>query len=120
MRGVEGAGDKKFHLAAWYISPTIVRGLRASLARFDTNPRIQQLGEEIEKIIIDFPTTAPVEWCVVREDLPEIVQARDKGSAASWFKGKAVSIWGCGAIAHTLQNFLPGQVPASWCCAMKA
>jgi len=106
MRGVAGAVDKKFHLAAWYISPDVVRGLRASLARFDTDPRIQQLGEEIEKIIVDFLTTAPVEWCVVREDRPEIVQARDKGSAVSWFKGKAVSIWGCGAIGSHVAEFL--------------
>ena len=106
MRGVAGGVNKKFHLATWYISPTVVRGLRASLARFDTNPRIQQLGEEIEKIIVDFLTTAPVEWCVVREDRPEIVQARDKGSAVSWFKGKTISIWGCGAIGSHVAEFL--------------
>jgi integrative and conjugative element protein (TIGR02256 family) len=106
MRGIAGKDQRKFHLAAWYISPTIVRGLRLSLYRFDTNPRLQQVGEEVEKLIVDFLTAAPVEWCQVREDRPEIVVLRDKGSAISWFKGKAVSIWGCGAIGSHVAEFL--------------
>lgn len=106
MRGIAGTTEKKFHLAAWHISPVVVRGLKTSLARFDSNPRIQQLGEEVEKIIVEFLTTAPVEWCVVREDRPEVVQARDKSSALSWFKGKSISIWGCGAIGSHIGEFL--------------
>lgn len=106
MRGVAGATQKKFHLAAWYVSPTIVRGLRASIARFDDNPRLQQLGAELETLIVDFLKTAAVEWCDVREDRPEIVLRRDKGSSVSWFEGKTVSIWGCGAIGSHIAEFL--------------
>lgn len=39
-----------------------------------------------------------VEWCLVREARREIVVLRDRDSAASWFRGKSVALWGCGAL----------------------
>lgn len=106
MRGVAGSVDRKFHLAVWYVDPGMVRGLRLSLHKFDPDPRIQHLGEEIERIVLDWLKIADVEWCLVREDRPEIVIPRDLNSATSWFKGKAVSVWGCGALGSHVAEFL--------------
>jgi integrative and conjugative element protein (TIGR02256 family) len=106
MRGVAGAVDRKQHLAVWHIHPEVVRGLRLSLNRFNTNPRIREIGEEVERIIVEWMRAAKVNWCVVREDRPEIVIRRDKDSQVAWFRGKTISIWGCGAIGSHLADFL--------------
>jgi integrative and conjugative element protein (TIGR02256 family) len=106
MRGTAGTTDRKFHLAAWYVDPEIVKGLRLSLHKFDPNPRIQELGEQIELIVVDWIKSVDVGWCLVREDRPEIVIARDQGSATAWFKGKTVSLWGCGALGSHLAEYL--------------
>ncbi|PYU65803.1 MAG: hypothetical protein DMG49_23510, partial [Acidobacteria bacterium] len=106
MRGVAGSMERKFHLAVWYVDPSMVRGLRLSLHKFDPDPRIQQLGEGIERIVLDWLKIADVEWCLVREDRPEIVIPRDRNSATAWFKGKAVSVWGCGALGSHVAEFL--------------
>jgi integrative and conjugative element protein (TIGR02256 family) len=106
MRGVADSGGKKFHLAAWYVEAAIVRGLRLSLHKFNPDPRLQHLGEEIEQIVLEWMKLADVEWCLVREDRPEIVIPRDRNSATSWFKGKTVSVWGCGALGSHLAEFL--------------
>jgi integrative and conjugative element protein (TIGR02256 family) len=106
MRGIAGSTDKKFHLAAWYVDPAMVQGLRLGLLQFNPDPRLQQLGEEVEQIVWDWLHVADVNWCLVREDRPEIVIPRDRDSAMAWFKGKAVSIWGCGALGSHIAEFL--------------
>jgi integrative and conjugative element protein (TIGR02256 family) len=106
MRGVAGSAERKFHLAVWYVDPGMMSGLRLSLHKFNPDPRVQQLGEEIERIVLDWLKIADVEWCLVREDRPEIVIPRDQNSATAWFKGKAISIWGCGALGSHVAEFL--------------
>ena len=106
MRGVAGTAEKKFHLAAWYVDSAVVRGLRLSLNRFDPDPRLQQLGEEVEQIVLDWLRVTNVGWCRVCEDRPEIVVARDRDSAIAWFKGKSISVWGCGALGSYVAEFL--------------
>jgi hypothetical protein len=106
MRGVAGRAERIFHLAAWYIEPGMVRGLKLSLNRFDSNPRLQELGEEVERIVLDWMKIVDVEWCLVREDRPEIVIRRDRDSDTAWFRGKTVSLWGCGAIGSHVADFL--------------
>src|SRR5207248_617742 len=63
-------------------------------------------GEEVERIVLEWLRLTDVNWCVVREDRPEIVIARDRDSAVSFFKGKTVGIWGCGAIGSHVSEFL--------------
>lgn len=106
MRGLAGSVERKFHLAVWYVDPGMVRGLRLSLRKFDPDPRIQHLGEEIERIVFDWLKIADVEWCLVREDRPQIIIPRDQNSAIAWFKGKTVSVWGCGALGSHVAEFL--------------
>jgi len=106
MRGIAQPGARKYHLAAWYIDPVFVGGLRLSLNKFDANPKIRELGEDMERIVVDFLKTTDVQWCSVREDRPEIVVPRDRDSATAWFKGKAVAVWGCGALGSHIAEFL--------------
>lgn len=106
MRGVAGSGEPKYHLVAWYVDAELVRGLRLSLHRFDPNPRLRELGEEVERLVLDWLKLTDVGWCLVREDRPEIVVARDRDSATAWFRGKAVSIWGCGALGSHAAELL--------------
>src|SRR5262249_36487087 len=42
--------------------------------------------------------TATISWCEVREERPEIVIPRDRGSPLAWWRGRRVTILGCGAI----------------------
>ena len=55
------------------------------------------LKEEFEKILWECLDKAEVDWCPIREARPEIVVRRDIGTPLSWFAGKTVVIWGCGA-----------------------
>jgi len=106
MRGIAGAKEKKQHLAAWYIHPEIVRALRLTLHKYDAHPRLRELGEEVEAVIIDWLDRARVAWCRVQEERPEVTTRRDAHAPLSWFNGKAVTIWGCGALGSHLANFL--------------
>jgi len=106
MRGVAGSTEKKTHLAAWYVNPVAVRGLRLTLNRFDPDPHLQQLGQEVEVHLLNWLKATNVGWCRVCEERPEIVVARDRDSGMAWFKGKAISIWGCGAIGSHVAEFL--------------
>ena len=106
MRGVAGGRDLKYHLAAWYVPAELVEGLRLSLNRFAPDPRLQELGAEVERIVIDGLGKTDVQWCLVREDRPEIVISRDRGSAAAWFRGKSIALWGCGALGSHVAEFL--------------
>ena len=43
-------------------------------------------------------TSTKIKWYTVYEMRPEVTKRRDQSSPMSWFKGKHVTIWGCGAI----------------------
>jgi integrative and conjugative element protein (TIGR02256 family) len=106
MRGIAGTTEIKYHLSAWYVDSALVGGLRLSLRKFDPNPQIQQIGEQVEQLVLDWLRLTDVGWCLVREDRPEIVVARDRDSIAAWFKGRSVSLWGCGALGSHVAEFL--------------
>lgn len=106
MRGIVGSERMQQHLAAWYINPTIVTGLRISLEKFSYHEELKKIGKKAEKIILEWMEEAPVEWCRVREDRPEIVVRRDKESPVTWFAGKRVALWGCGALGSPIAEFL--------------
>jgi integrative and conjugative element protein (TIGR02256 family) len=106
MRGVAGRTERIFHLASWYVEPELVRGLTLSLNRFNPDPRIQELGEDVERIVLDWMKATDVSWCLVREDRPEIVIPRDRDSEVAWFRGKNVAVWGCGAIGSHVGDYL--------------
>ena len=106
MRGISGSSDLKQHLTAWYVKPVIANGLRLSLRQYSQDERLRKIGEEVEQIIWDWAAEAHVNWCAVREDRPEIVARRDDESPLSWFRGRSVAVWGCGALGSPIAEFL--------------
>ncbi len=106
MRGIAGTAELKQHLAIWYVESALVAGLRLSLHKFDPNPRIKEIGEDVERLVLEWLQVADVGWGLVSEDRPEIVIPRDRESETAWFKGKTVALWGCGALGSHLAEFL--------------
>ena len=97
-RGVSESGEYPQHLVAWLLEPTITNGLRLALEQFSPHEKLQEIGRECERIVIEWSDKAEVNWCRVREARPEVTVRRDEGSPLGWFRGKSVAVWGCGAI----------------------
>lgn len=92
MRGIAGASDRLQHLACWYIAADRANALREfSQKEFaDDADRDRAFGEWAGDTVID--------WCPVKEDRPEIVVPRDAQAPMAWWRGKRVTLLGCGAL----------------------
>ena len=97
-RGISESGEYPQHLVAWLLKPAIANGLRLALEQFSPHEKLQEIGRECERIVIEWSEKAEVNWCQVREARPEVTIRRDEGSPLGWFRGKLVAVWGCGAI----------------------
>ena len=97
-RGISESGEYQQHLVAWLLDPAIANGLRLALEQFSPHEKLQEIGRECERIVMEWSDKAEVNWCRVREARPEVTVRRDEGSPLGWFRGKSVAIWGCGAI----------------------
>lgn len=106
MRGIAGSSDLKQHLTAWYVDSIGIRALRLELHRYSENPALAEIGREVERLLLEWASIAPITWCHVREDRPEIVTRRDHASRVAWFRGRTVAIWGCGALGGHIAEFL--------------
>lgn len=113
MRGARD-GKRLQHLAVWRLDKVIAKGLRLALEKFSDVPRLQEIGTEVAEIVDTWSRSeTPVEWCRVDEARPEVTQRRDVGSPLEWFRGRKVSIWGCGAIgAHVAEILTRAGVSA--------
>ena len=106
MRGIRGSDNLKQHLTAWYIQPIIAKAFRLSIKAYSEDLKLRKIGEDVERIIMDWAKQTEVEWCNVREDRPEIITRRDFRSPSSIFKDRAVAIWGCGALGGHIAIYL--------------
>jgi hypothetical protein len=99
MRGTAG-GTRLQHLAGWQIDPQRAEEIRkAVMAKSDGNP--------ID--VLEFSAwaaNAPIQWCSVLEDRPEIVTRRDTETPAEAWKGLHVVVLGCGAIGSAVAMLL--------------
>ena len=104
MRGTRG-GTRSQHLAVWRLDTATATDLWRALKKFSNVPRLQEEGAEVARTVDRWSQSdAPVEWCRVDEARPEVTRRRDMGSPLEWFRGRKVSIWGCGAIgAHVAE-----------------
>ena len=99
MRGVAG-GERKQHLACWYLDAEKAGQLRATaLTADDNNPVDIQMFD-------DWTASAVIHWCSVYEERPEIVIFRDSGTPMAWWRGQHVAILGCGAIGSAVAMLL--------------
>lgn len=106
MRGIRSGETPRQHLTAWYLSPEVAQVLRLAVNSYKEDEALQKVGQSAEEIILNWAREAPVEWCSVLEARPETVTRRDYEAPASWFSGRAVSLWGCGALGGHVAEFL--------------
>lgn len=106
QRGIAGAGHNLQHLMAWEVENLLVRALRISLARYSDYPPLREIGEEGERLALEVSEKADVSWCRVMESRPEVTIRRDVQAPMSVFRGRAVCLWGCGALGSHAAYFL--------------
>lgn len=104
MRGT--ATHRRQHLAAWYVKPVIACGLGRSLHIAAEDSELRESAQRLNEIIEEWAVNAEIDWCRLREDRPEVTRRRDTGSPMRWFAGKAVSVWGCGALGAPIAEWL--------------
>ncbi len=105
MRGIAGESPRQ-HLAVWRIHSDSVNALQALLPGDDDNPKRSKTRSELKDLVLTWAGVTPVDWCPVREARPEVTRPRDENSPVQWWKGKAVEIWGCGALGGTIAEHL--------------
>ena len=64
------------------------------------------LRRKLEVALLAWLEETDVNWCDIREDRPEILVRRDIDTPVSWFGGKKVVIWGCGALGGHIAEYL--------------
>jgi len=100
MRRIAGADKLEQHLAVWCLDQIATKGFRLMVVG---NPDI---NEEVEAIMLGWAKTAKVSWCRVHEQRPAVTVRRDHDSPLSWFHGKSIALWGCGALGSYAAEFL--------------
>ena len=98
MRGVQGVEVPKQHLTAWWIDGETANALRLAMPKTSDSEELRNLRADYEEAYFKVLEQQSIHWCPLLEDRPEIIVRRDIETAASWFRGKTVTIWGCGAI----------------------
>jgi hypothetical protein len=107
MRGTSGSVERHQHLAAWRIEPWLADGLRLLVNQFRDNEELRKIGDDVERIVLDWAADATIAWCAVREARPEVTVRRDRGTpVVEAFAGKAVAIWGCGELGGRIAEYL--------------
>ena len=103
MRRVVGGGPRLQHLAVWEIPAADADKLRA--LEDTLHERSELRIDEALKPVAEWAFNAKVGWCYVLEMRPEVTQRRDFSAPMTWFRGKRVAIWGCGAIgSHVAES----------------
>jgi integrative and conjugative element protein (TIGR02256 family) len=98
MRGLRGADLPKQHLTAWWIDSETANALRLAMPKTNDSEELRSLRADYEEAYFKVLEKQAVHWCPLLEGRPEIIVRRDSATSASWYQGKTVSIWGCGAI----------------------
>jgi len=104
-RGADG--ELQQHIAAWYFEDWVAKAIRLSLRAYSDDEELRKIGGEVEQILADWADAAKVAWCRIDEMRPQVTERRDSGSALHRvFKGRSVSVWGCGAIGGHVAEWL--------------
>ena len=106
MRRVDPGGPLLPHLAVWEISADAADKLRRLNLLSHPFTVLKEIGQNACKEVIQWSLSARVAWCVVREARPAVTRRRDARAPASWFHGKRIEIWGCGAIGTHVAEFI--------------
>lgn len=106
MRGIAGSQERFQHLEVWHLGSEFVKHVKTSMPRPSDSDELVQLRADYRDAIVRLLELSPIDYCVVREDRPEVTERRDLGSPLEWFRGKAVSLWGCGALGGWIAEML--------------
>ena len=96
MRRLVPGGPHRQHLAVWQIAAVDadqLRQLAVSTGAASSTDRHESI-----RAVATWSASAKVGWCQVEEMRPEVTRRRDQTSPMSWFLGKRIAIWGCGAV----------------------
>jgi hypothetical protein len=91
-------GDLRLHVAVWTTSQMFAQALRITLQKQEDPPTLAECRAELAELIYKDIVDDQIVFCRIFDDRPEIVVARDQGTAAAWFSGKRVLLLGCGAL----------------------
>lgn len=97
MRGTAG-GVRKQHLAVWSLDANVKKYLALTLPRNHDTAEQTDARAKLRRLLDDHLHTAELTWCPVMEARAEVTVRRDGESPLARFRGRAVSVWGCGAL----------------------
>lgn len=104
-RGISGTSERQQHLTCWYIDREKIAEV-VTQYRDKYSEKLDELSDEAAEFILTWAAETPVLWCLVKEGRPEIVTRRDHDAPMSWFAGRTISLWGCGALGGQVAEFL--------------
>jgi integrative and conjugative element protein (TIGR02256 family) len=97
MRGIAG-GPRKQHLSVWAIEAEAAESIRLTIGEMGDTEDLAKLREKFEVSLIEALAEMSISWCPVIEARSEVTVRRDEESPLSYFLGKSISVWGCGAL----------------------
>ena len=105
QRGIHGE-TKLQHLSAWKIDGTLRKAVDLSINKFNKDSIISDIGEEAEKLLLEWLEKTEIKWCRIMEDRPEIVIRRDSESITKILDNKKIALLGCGALGSHIGKIL--------------
>ena len=99
-------GEVCQHLEVWHLAPDFARGVRATIPEPTDSGDLRELRDDLAAALVALADVTPIDFCNVRDARPEVTERRDAGSALEVFRGKCVSIWGCGALGGWIAEML--------------
>lgn len=89
-------GDTSPHVLCGRLAPSVADALRT---------RIQQSA--IDEITLDhLPTPAPIEWCAMSDERPDISTRRDQRRPVTRLRGSHIHLWGCGGLGSWIAELV--------------
>src|SRR5262249_30960137 len=82
----------------WAIDAGRADQIRLTISMNRDTTEIATLRKEFEQLLLNVLQDTPISWCRLIEARPEVTIRRDADSPLSYFRGRSVSIWGCGAL----------------------
>jgi len=87
-------GDARFHLVGWRLAQPLVA-------------KAVEITKQRHKAHSPHPEDEPqVEWTYIDDGRTGVTTRRDHARPISWFAGKDVELWGCGALGSWIAEYL--------------
>ena len=104
------SGSPRLHVAVWTLSADFARSLRLTIEKESDSISLKECRNDLLESVYGLIEYDQAVFCRILEDRPEIITARDQGSAVSWFANKRVLLIGCGALGSWLAEIIARAV----------